>query len=521
MPASSARRLRSLDGQGVRAKVDTISHRVNHARSTPPTDPAPGGPATPVPNSGATTPGRALLPWALGVFVLALAWSRAMALGTVPIGASEEHFALGQRLYRTGSLGAGSDPGVLRPPGYPAFVAATLHLRDVLAAARGVDPARAGADEDAVLLGQCLVLAATATVIFAFGATVLPPLEAACAGLVFACGPISIALVGLLSYHVLHVLGLAVGTARLARAARAPGASATGPLRAGILWGIATLVRPVSLILPPFAFLLARLRRGGTWRSAVLFTLLFAVGMAVPILPYSVRNYNVTGRLVLVNVQAGFQLWGATEDRPQSADDSLSWLVLWRQYGITIYRRVTGDAEYDLAVFSAHVVELEAAFRRQALSNLRRRPSVYLRNVVDNLGRFCGDPMASWPTTFASQNSLPRPRTRWLVSAYSLGLLLLALPGLARGLWRRDASAWTVFLVFCSSATAHVLGFLYERYTYVNLPLLTMAFAVTLASLGDRSVVLGRARVRLRLAAVLAVTVLVCSASATVLLIAR
>ena len=97
--------------------------------------------------------------WALGVFVLALAWSRGVALGTTPIGASEEHFAVGQRLYRTGSLGAGSDPGLLRPPGYPAFVAATLHLRDVFAAMRGLGPAQAGADEDAVLLGQCLVVA--------------------------------------------------------------------------------------------------------------------------------------------------------------------------------------------------------------------------------------------------------------------------------------------------------------------------------------------------------------------------
>ena len=52
---------------------------------------------------------------------------------------------------------------------------------------------------------------------------------------------------------------------------------------------------------------------------------------------------------------------------------------------MTIYRQVTGHAEYDLAVFSGQVFELEHAFRRQALRNLRRRPSVYLHNVVSNL----------------------------------------------------------------------------------------------------------------------------------------
>jgi uncharacterized membrane protein len=129
--------------------------------------------------------------------------------------------------------------------------------------------------------------------------------------------------------------------------------------------------------------------------------------------------------------------------------------------------------------------------------------------------------MASWPTTFAVQNNLPRSRTRFLVNAYSLGLLLLALPGLIWGLRRRDALAWTLILVFCSLVTVHAIVFFYERYTYVKLPFLAMAFAITLASLEDRSIALGRSQIRLRLAAVLAVTVLVCSASATVLLLAR
>jgi hypothetical protein len=182
---------------------------------------------------------------------------------------------------------------------------------------------------------------------------------------------------------------------------------------------------------------------------------------------------------------------------------------------------VTGDAEYDRGVFSAEVIELEDAFRRQAIRNLRSRPFVYVQNVVDNLESFCADPMASWPTTFADQNRVSRSRARGLVTAYSVGLLLLALPGLRRGLWRRDAFAWTVFLVFCSTATAHSIGFFYDRYSYVKLPLLAMAFAITLAAVGDRSIVLWRTQVRLRLAALLAVTALVCSAAASMLMLAR
>lgn len=459
------------------------------------------------------------------MFALALAWSLAVVRVTLPIGASEEHFAIGQRLYRTGSLAGENDPGVLRPPGYPAFVAAALHLRDALVAMRGLDATRVGAaeaaDEDAVLLGHCLLAAATATVTFAFAATRLGLFEAACAGLVLACGPLTVALLGLRSYQLLHVLSAAAATAQLAFAASAPGRSSLHVVWAGTLWGIATLVRPVTLILPPFVFLLARVRRGGAWRPAAVFTLLFTAGMAIPILPYAARNYSITGRFVPVNVQGGFALWATTAARPRDGEGFLSWPQVWNEYGMTLYRNVTGDPEYDLATFSTHVVELEDAFRRQALRNLRRSPSVYLGNVANNLWRFASDPMASWPRTFSDQNQLAAARTRSLVGAWSGGLLLLALPGLVLGLVRRDASAWTLLLVFAAIATAHAVTFLNARYTYVKLPLLAMASTLTILALADRSTTLGRSRVQVRLAAVLAAILLVVSAWATLVLLAR
>jgi hypothetical protein len=459
----------------------------------------------------------ALASWGLGVFVTALAWNRGVAEGTTPLGASEEHFAIGQRLYRTHSLAGANDPGVLRPPGYPAFVAATLHLRDALAPEP--DRTRDGADEEALLLAQAVVVAAAATVIFAFGAALVPPFEAACAGLVFACGPITIALAGLHSYQSVHVLLLAAATAQLGHAARAPGARPPRVLLAGILWAFATLVRPVTLILPPFVYLLARFRRGAEWRSAALFTLIFTTGMAIPILPYAVRNYSITGRVVPVNVQGGFALWATTAGRPEPPDPFLSWPRLWEQYGMTLYRQVTGDSEYDLAVFSTRVVELEDAFRRQALRNVRREPSVYFGNVASNLWRFGSDAMGGWASSFAELNYKPAERTRLILVAYGWGLLLLALPGLALGLKRRDACAWAVILVLTTLAIAHAMTFLNARYAYVKLPLLAMGSTLTIAALGNRAVALGGRRVRL--AAVLAAAAGVGSASATLLLLSR
>lgn len=482
-------------------------------------DPLPFPP--PDPSRAAERRGSVLVFWGLGVFVLALAWSLSQALATKSIGPSDEHFTIGRRLYRTGSLAGENDPGVLRPPGYPAFVAATLHLRDAFAAARGLARGEAGGDEDAVLLAQCLLLAAATSVIFAFSMVVLPPFEAACAGLAFACGPIALTLVGLHSYHLLHIFWLAVGTAHLAFAIKHGGGSPLNPLLAGVLWGVATLVRPVSLILPPFVFLLARLRRGGAWRSATGFTVLFMLGMAATILPYTVRNYRITGRLILVNAQGWSTLWGSTVRKVQPHEDFLSWGTIWRDHGLIIYRRVTGDSKYDLATFSAHALELEDAFKREALGSFERRPSVYVHNVAANLWRFSRDPAAKWPRDFAVQNGLPAAQSLSVIKAYSLGLLLVALPGVILGLFRRDASAWTIFLVFSALATAHAITFMTGRYTYVKLPLLSMASAITLAAIEDRSIVLPGTRIRLRLASMLVVTTLLCSASATALLLAR
>ena len=58
--------------------------------------------------------------------------------------------------------------------------------------------------------------------------------------------------------------------------------------------------------------------------------------MAIPILPYTVRNYSITGRLVLVNVQGGFALWATTADRPQAHEEFLSWPALWEKHGMTL-----------------------------------------------------------------------------------------------------------------------------------------------------------------------------------------
>jgi len=460
-----------------------------------------------------------VLSWGLGVFAAAWVWTGVLAHLGAPVGPSEEYLDLGRRLYRTGSLATQSDPGVLRPPGYLAFIAATLHLRDAWTAVRGLPAGQATTDEEAVLQAQSVVNAAAAVAVFAFAVSLVPPFEAACAALALACGPVALPIVGVWSYPTLHVALVAFATAHLAHAVGAAPRRSLSPLLAGVSWGLVTLVRPVTLILPPFVYLLARRQRDRSGRSAGLFALLFTAGMALAILPYTVRNYRVTGRVVLVNAQGGVALWAATARRFEPHEEFLSWGSLWGERGMIIYRRVTNHPEYDLETFSAHVLELDDAFRAQALRNLRRRPGVYVANVATNLLAFCRDPMDRWPIRLANANQWDPRRFELLASAYSVALLLLALTGVVVGVHRRDDAAWTVLLVFGTMAMSHALTYLNGRYTYVKLPLLAMALPLCFAALADLSVRWRRWPSGVRLSSVLAATVLALTAASTLILL--
>lgn len=85
-------------------------------------------------------------------------------------------------------------------------------------------------------------------------------------------------------------------------------------LAAGVLYGAATLVRPVIYFIPPL-LLLYWLLASTPWRKAVALTvLLFAAGSAV-LLPWQIRNYRIFGEFVLVSTNGGVHLWMGNNPR--------------------------------------------------------------------------------------------------------------------------------------------------------------------------------------------------------------
>ena len=157
-------------------------------------------------------------------------------------------------------------------------------------------------------------MAAAATLLFVWLAGWLRPELALAAAILFGLSPLTVAWVGMLHYAALHLLGLVAAMWALQRAFLAP-ERRRFMLLTGALVGLLTLVRPVTLVLPAFAFVALLVRARGSWRPALRATALLTLGMAAVILPWTARNYAVSGRFVPVNLQAGVVAWGPPRRR--------------------------------------------------------------------------------------------------------------------------------------------------------------------------------------------------------------
>jgi hypothetical protein len=431
---------------------------------------------------------------ALGVCLLTLLVAGFSFTARRPLGSlgglSDEWHVLGANLAVHGTLGVESEPWVFRPPGYPAFIAAVLRLAGPPAAVSMSYLIRA---EGAVYAAQSLALAAAAVALFLWLSTWLRPTLAAAAAVVFAVNPLSILSVGLLNYTVLHLLGLVLGIAALDRVAASPARSAA-VIATGALWGLVTLVRPITLPLPVFAFLVFRFRRPVTWPRAARATALLTLGMALVITPWTARNYHVSGRWVPVNLQSGFALWAATVKPLPWDPNHYAWFELHPERS-AVHTRVTGEERYELATFVRFLPELEAEHRAEALRNLRRQPLVYVRNVARGLSLFAAGTPASLVRAFAYRQTIHGyPTQEWFLrgSPVPLGhvalgrgvevlfaaLLLLSVLGLAAGPTAGRRVLMAPVLVAACVALAHALTQMDLMYLYLRLPFLAVfAFA--------------------------------------------
>ncbi len=235
------------------------------------------------------------------------------------------------------------------PVGYPAFVGA-------LYAIAGAHPA--------IAMGANAVIGALAVpAVHRVAATVAARPGALLAALLVALHPGLVMYTPALMTEGIVAALIAIAAWLAVRAAESAGRSRIAWLAGlGLLLGVATLVRPQTLLLAPlFGAYAARRRLLGAIAVGALATAVC--------LPWTVRNCERMGRCVLVSANGGWNLFigaapGATG----------SWVALDRLGVPERCRDVFGEADKDLC------------FGRAALSAIAREPGRFLALVPAKLG---------------------------------------------------------------------------------------------------------------------------------------
>jgi hypothetical protein len=130
----------------------------------------------------------------------------------------------------------------------------------------------------------------------------------------------------------------------------------------GVLGGMATLLRQEFLALPLASVGVAAVLYRPGWRAAAGWSAAAALGVVLVVVPWTVRNYAVTGGFVPVALGAGNGLWLAAH--PHVTE--------------TAGHRRSDDAEF-MAIYTAHDddVALDRALARAGLAQIVRHPVRY------------------------------------------------------------------------------------------------------------------------------------------------
>jgi hypothetical protein len=418
-------------------------------------------------------------------------------------GITDEYFALGAKLRVNGTLGVAADePSALRPPGYPAFIAAVLWLF-VDAPSRLPALAFERQGRLAVEMVQALLLALSAAALYLWLAERLGLRLAWLAALAFGANPLSIALVGLLHYDVLHLFLLVAAGWVTDIGIRREAGSLPVLAAAGALWGVSNLVRPVTQLLPAF-FLLALLAvLRWRWRRALLAAAALTLGLAIALVPWTLRNLRVTGRVVPVADNPWSAVWAQSVRPLLPSPDRYVWFDVYFDL-MAIFTRVTGAPAYDYVQQTRHNDALEREFRREALGHLSARPAVFARNVAATFWSYNVHASALLLTAYERLKSPvpgepPGPQQYWFIrgepramsrsplarsfAAWHAAVSLLALAGLVLGVRAREPLVAVVGGVHFCIAVTHALLALHILHYYSKLPALVAAAFFALRAL--------------------------------------
>jgi hypothetical protein len=326
---------------------------------------------------------------------------------------------------------------VFHPPLYAYMVGLLEHLTGTLEAVKWAQ----------VVLGALLV-----PLVVRVGTTAFSPRVGLLAGCATALYP---ELVWYTAHFWSEVLFLTLLWGAIERLVASERAAAVAPAAAaGLLCGLAALVRETALVAAPAAALWLFLGRREGGRRALVF-----LGICVvTVLPWTLRNWQATGAVVPVATRASLNLWLGNTTAP--------WDEVYREYHGTR---------------GGPVAQSRQALDEAVRAVWRRQPAWVFQKLARELPAFFGVNDHTVIHVQRGAYDLPPP-ARWLVLAAAVFPLLLtmalAVPGIMPAARERYGSLLVGF--GCFYLALHVVAFASTRFRLPVLPVLFLLAARTL-----------------------------------------
>jgi len=348
--------------------------------------------------------------------------------------------------------------GLNRTPVYPVYLFVTHHITD----SQLVGP----------MLLQVLLGVGVVYVTYRLGLSLFSQPVGLCAAAILAIDPLSILYSSVVLTEALFTLFL---TASVLMFWRPSGNNWRRGLAAGVLLGLATLTRPVSIYLAvPLAVAYLIVERNSL-RKAALVAVCFLVGFGVPTGAWIIRNYETTGLTAISSVQ-GINLlyYRAAGALVESEHISLS----------AARARLRRQLDRKLPP-NANPGQIAQAEQTLGITVIRGHLTGYSKEVLAGGGRLLfGDAHSQLRTVTGASVS------RLLVAyslAYLFGIYLLSAVGLWLA-WRRHHLRNCVFPVM-TIAYAIIVSSGEEAYSRFRMPI--MPFLALIAAVGAAAL-LGR-----------------------------
>lgn len=271
-------------------------------------------------------------------FAVRLAATAAFGFERVEFGDARDYLDTAGALCATGAYPEQGNLPFFRAPGLPFFIAA----------ATACHPENVAPIKIALALLDSLTVALIVALSFAL---LRSETAALLAGLAAALHPLFVA--GVTDIRTEPLFMFLFWSAATLVAAR------KWPALAGACLAMAALTRPATLIFVPL-FLIPLRRRA----------LVFLLGFAAVLLPWTARNYARYGEVILINNAGGYSLWRGTH--PEMA----------RIYGIRdreAFRRASIDFEEQVTKPATRKFRTSAEWRDDALANIRTHPRLEAR----------------------------------------------------------------------------------------------------------------------------------------------